>query len=54
MLSSPSNVNHLEPAQSKLSEISSKRTKEHIEWLRDLSKEDKQALRQTYQQKLGD
>ncbi|MDJ0582974.1 acyl-CoA dehydrogenase family protein [Crocosphaera sp.] len=35
MVSSPSNVNHLEPAQSELSEISGKRTKELIEWLRD-------------------
>lgn len=35
MVFSPSNVNHLEPAQSKVSEISSQRTKELIKWLRD-------------------
>ena len=35
MVSSPSNVNHLESAQSELYEISSKRTKELIEWLHD-------------------
>ncbi|MGK7879519.1 MAG: acyl-CoA dehydrogenase family protein [Crocosphaera sp.] len=35
MAASPSKVNHLELAQSELSEISGKRTKELIEWLRD-------------------